>query len=383
MDIAKFTLHGLLMPEHLPIRRESLIPEKYLGERLHLLHEDRLVVYDAVRSADGTGLILTCPPLNNLWPALRDGLRVEGKRPRRTRRHRIFQGGTQQSELIRLRAPEGTRITLRLGGRELVLPVRDSETAAFHGRRLLMTVSRNNDLDWIAAWARFHVRAHGADAIVLYDNASDRYDPDEIVKSLSGIEGLDVVRVVGAPYKYGCDVDLPNRRIYAFPLQNAIFNLTRLDMGAKVQAVLNCDVDELVIPTAGQNVFDEARSALRGGIAIGGSWVYPATPDSAPCAQHHHIWRATPDKTCPPKWCARPAGIFCRLDGWNGPHAFGGKWMKWTVGLGKKSPHPGFKMAHCRGTTTGWKTERFDQSDFPDELTRDPVLERALNMAIP
>ncbi len=385
MDIAKFTLRGMVIPEHLPFRRESTIPERYRDERFHLLHEDRVVVYDAVRSADGQGLILTCPPLYNLWPALRDGLRVDGKRPSGLRRHRIFRGGNQQSDQIILRAPEGAGITMLIGDHELVLPVRASETDAFRGRRLLMTISRNNDLDWITEWVRFHVRAHGADAVVLYDNNSDHYRPDDIVASLASVEGLAVARVVETPFAYGGDLEMPNRRNFAFRLQTAIFNLTRRDIAAEARAVLNCDIDELVIPKTQQSVFDAACRAALGGITIGGIWVFPATLDAAPCAQHHHVWRPAADWRSAPKWCARPSGIFSRLDGWNGPHAFGGRWMKWTVGLGEKAPppHPGFQMAHCKGASTAWKPGRFIQSGFPKDLTRDPDLERVLNLARP
>ena len=40
---------------------------------------------------------------------------------------------------------------------------------AFAGRNCLVTLSRNNDLRWIRDWAAFHVREHGAEALLLFD----------------------------------------------------------------------------------------------------------------------------------------------------------------------------------------------------------------------
>ncbi len=377
MDVAKFTLRGLVAPEQLAHRRDWSASEPTPNGGIKLPPDDRTIAYDAVRIANGT-VLLTCPPLYNFWPLLRDGLRVDGKRPRGLERHRIG-----KCEQLRLRAPEGAQVTLRLDDHELELPVRPSEAPAFHGRRLLKTLSRNNDLDWISAWARFHVRAHGADAVVFYDNVSDRYNLDDIAATLAGVKGLDVIRVVGSPFTYGGEGDQPNgHRIWIGSLQHAMLNLTRVDMGAGSQAVLNCDIDELVIPTTGQSVFDAARRALRGGIIISGSWVYPAARDATERGQQNHYWRAVPDRPCPAKWCARPSSIFCRLDGWQEIHTYGGKWMKRTVGRGNYRPHPGFHMAHCSGTTTGWNPDS-GRFEFPKDLRRDPDLERALELARP
>lgn len=60
----------------------------------------------------------------------------------------------------------------------------------FRNRRVLVTKSKNNDLQRIKDWALFHARAHGADAALLYDNDSDRYTPAEIMGALASVRDL-------------------------------------------------------------------------------------------------------------------------------------------------------------------------------------------------
>ncbi|MFX8481515.1 hypothetical protein ABTL74_19375, partial [Acinetobacter baumannii] len=66
---------------------------------------------------------------------------------------------------------------LRLDGPlgAFTLPVQPNLSHLFAGRRVLLTLSRNNAPRWIADWIRFYATLHGADAVLLYDNASDRY----------------------------------------------------------------------------------------------------------------------------------------------------------------------------------------------------------------
>ena len=60
---------------------------------------------------------------------------------------------------------------------------------AFAGRNCLMTLSRDNALDWIRDWAAFHVREHGADAVLFFDNGSTDYRPEEILAASPASRG--------------------------------------------------------------------------------------------------------------------------------------------------------------------------------------------------
>ncbi len=371
-------MRGLVVPEHLPFRRDSFVPERHRNERFHALHDSRTLAYDAVRMASGKEVLITSPRLLNFWPLLRDGLRVDGKPARGMKRQMMG-----QCEQVRLPAPEGADLGIRLDGWEEELPVRASETEAFRGRRVVTTISRDNDLEWIATWARYHARAHGADAVVLYDNSSGNYGLDEVEDALASIPEIAVSRVVGTPYLFGGAMVVDGDRYWLIALHNSILNITRRDMGAAAYAVLNCDIDELVISKSGRSVFDAARTALRRAVTIRGSYVFPDTPDLVPLPQYEHTLRSNPNRPCPQKWCARPAGFFCRVDGWGNLHEFGGDWMRRLVGRPHKT-HPDFELAHCVRTSTGWYPGRFSKEyQIPSALTRDPELERVMTLARP
>ena len=62
------------------------------------------------------------------------------------------------------------------------MPIQPNRSAALRGDRVIFTINKDNDLAWIADWARFYVAEHGATAAVVYDNGSTDY----IGRPLSG-----------------------------------------------------------------------------------------------------------------------------------------------------------------------------------------------------
>ena len=215
------TLAGLALPETGPLRRHV----RPAGRRTALYQERydrRTLLYDAVRLPEG-GALLTTPRLLNLWPMLRDGLRRDGAPlPRSTMRRRVY----LRCEQITLTGPvEG--VGLEIDGCVHRLPLRDSGASGFAGKRVLMAVNKDNALDWIADWARFHAVRHQAEAVLLFDNGSQSYTPQDAVARLSAVAGIAHAVVVSAPFPYGpADrggrFDVPPRFF-----QSAMLNLAR------------------------------------------------------------------------------------------------------------------------------------------------------------
>ncbi len=309
-----------MVPKHPPFRREGFVPERHRNDDIHAVHDSRTLAYDAVRLANGTDVIITGPEPRNFGPMLRDGPRVDGEPARRLRRR--LKG---ECERVRPPVPEGAKLGMRFAGREAELPVRASETEAFRGRRVVATMSSNNDLEWISAWARYHARARGADAVALHDSNSDDYGLDELEDALASTPGIAVCRVIGTPFPHGGGLTFGGETVWFGALQKSILNISRRDMGAAARAVLNRDIDELVISKTGRSVFDAARSTWRRAVRIRGSYVFPESPDMTPLPQYDHTRGADPNMPCSSKWCARPAGFFARVEGWSDIHQFGGE----------------------------------------------------------
>lgn len=318
--------------------RDSLLAPKYRTEGYLEALDRETLWYDAVWRA-GT-LHLVCPPLGRWRGALRrarfrgDGVPLKVLRLRRYKRHEVL-------ELAAPARPE--RLSVYLEGWRGESAVSPATPERFAGRNAMFYVSRDNDLRWLVDHARFHRALHGAEALIVMDNGSESYDRAEIAAALAPT-GLDVL-VLDAPFKYGPVGKPPYRRLEKF-MQTALFNVLRLRYLGAARAILSCDVDELVL-TEGGAIFDAARASRLGFVQIAGRWHSPPPGVEGPVRHADHLRVKDPPETCPPKWCLRPDGP---LGGWS-----------WDVHGIERLPllHartvPGFRFAHCRGVSTGWK----------------------------
>jgi hypothetical protein len=259
------------LPEGLELRRDHVAKAADRGEKYDASYDFLTLSYDAVFAPDEGGTVLVCPKLLNLEQVLREGeVRLDGRRVRpQFRRFRRY-------DLAVL--PCGTRperVEIAFDGWRGEAAVSAAERT-FAGRNCLLTVSKDNPLRWIADWARFHVRAHGADAALVFDNGSMSYTPGELAEALAGA-GLGVVRVAPAPQPYG-PIPLRGSRSKGMFLQQALLNLARRRFLGAARAVLQCDVDELVVGRNGRSVFDAAARSRAGFVKFPGVW---RTPEGA------------------------------------------------------------------------------------------------------
>src|SRR4029077_5895320 len=153
--------------------------------------------YDVVSVEDH--LLFIGPPLWNLRPTFNRG--TINDRPVEFSTHRHMTRSRSCDVWIRPASKAAVRLKFEFGSYE-VRP-QASAHGLYKDRRVLFTLSSNNELTWIVDWIHFHVRHHGADAVLLYDNASTKYDGDQLEKSLREAFPRLVINVVEWPYKYG------------------------------------------------------------------------------------------------------------------------------------------------------------------------------------
>lgn len=350
--LAGFTLDpdGPILRDH--VRKPDRWSEHYL-ERF-----DRTTLfYDCVRLEDRGSYVFTAPRFLNLWKPFRDGLRIDGQKPRRIKRRKWL-----RCEQVEVFGPKG-EMTLHFAGADHVLEPRDSLQTDFAGKNALVAVNKNNALEWIRDWAAFYARAHGANAVTLFDNGSTQYTPQDIADTLGNVEGIDSIAIFSAPYPYG-PTDRANKlEVSPRFFQSGMLNIARRDALAQARAVLSVDIDEIARSAGGTSVFDLAVKHPLGMVTIQGSWVYPS-PDTTGAVPHGaHVWRRVPDRKCNRKWCMRPGGA---MDGFGwAVHQIGGVLQN----LFTEQKDVG--LLHCHGTSTGWKSKRLS---LPEELEKDPEL---------
>lgn len=300
------------------------------------------LIYDCFWDAKKAQVVLVCPRLLNLWPTLRDGLEVAGKPVGRKLRRKTH----LRVEVLRL--PLGDRpdaIEISVGGERTSLPVMSQDFGLFEGRNVLLTISKNNPIEWIEDWARYHVAAHGADAVLLFDNGSTDYDPQELQSRLEALDGIVACRVISAPFPYGGP---GGGRLHtpAKFFQTSMFNIAQLRFLFAARAVLSIDIDELVWPTG--SIFDAAVRSTFGMVAFFGHWVYPGKPGlSQP--QRAHAMRKGRGMNPNPKWCIVPDSVAGRHS-WAVHRPAG---LFYPISIRRR-----FGFWHCFATSTNWKNSR-------------------------
>jgi hypothetical protein len=339
------TLGSLILPEGGALRRDHIVPADQRGPGYDARYDFRTLVYDAVHLPEERVVRLFCPKLLNLEAVFRrgevtlDGARV---RPRRPRRHRRY-----DTVDLPARTPP-SRLAVRFGDWSGETAVSAAE-AAFAGRNVLLTLSQNNALAWIRDWALFHVREHGADAIVFFDNASTEYRPEDVLATLASVPGLAEARVIAAPMPYGPVASGTKRPTKAKFLQAGLTNLGRFRFLRQARAVLVNDVDELVVRCGARSIFDATAESRGGFLKFRGVWRMAAA-EGLPRHRDHWLVPADGKIDCPAKYCAVPDGRLRRYS-W-GTHNLDRLWMS------RRHETDAFGYLHCRDISSRWKTSR-------------------------
>ncbi len=354
-----YDLAGFVLPTAGPHLRDHVRPP----ERRTAHYRDRFdrttLVYDVVWQAREGRYLFTAPPFANLWPLLRDGLRRDGRKvtPRLLRQAKYDQAV--------LPGPEGA-LSLVIDGVETPLTPRPDLSDGFRGRNAAVTMNKDNPPDWVVIWARHHVRHHGLQAVLIHDNCSTAYDAADLARALAAVPGLDRVAVARAPFPYGTTDKVEAGEVRPNYLQPALLNLARTDLLRQARAVLNADIDELVLNRSGRSVFDvAARSPFRAA-RLPVYWADPPPETEGPAPQTAHRFRLSPKPRTPRKWCAVPQGWLSRLGGWH-VHHVGGELFKLVP---EDKAH---EVVHCRATSTGWHPFKRRHHD-DDARSEDPEL---------
>lgn len=345
------------------VRKPDRRSEHYL-ERF-----DRTTLYyDCVYLESQRSYLFTAPRFLNLWKPFRQGLRVNGHKAKAVRCRKWL-----RCEQVQIRAPRGS-LTLEWQGEMRKVAFRDDVIDCFSGLNCLLAVNKNNKLDWIADWAAYYARAHGAEAVVIFDNGSTDYTVEDLSARLAEVPGLARSAVYSAAYPYG-----PNdrsRKLEISPrfFQTSMLNIARRDALARARAVLSVDIDEIGRKSdpEGPGIFDLAVRNPVGMATLNGVWVYPGPGTEGPVGQAAHVYRQVPDRPCNRKWCLKPGGILDRF-GWT-VHHIGGPLQDMFTNQNK------VQLLHCRGTSTGWKANRFA---LPEALERDADLDRFMRAQFP
>lgn len=358
-------------------QREAPRPAPLRNSRYAEQFDAETLFYDVFRI--GREIVFQGPPLLNLAepvlsaPLLRNRFGPILPRSRWIERHK--------SSEIRLRS-DATHVVLDGALGPIPISVQPDFSAHFAGRRVLHSLSQNNAVRWIIDWIRFYQAVHGADAVLLYDNASTHYTAAELEAELRAAFPDMTITVVSWPFKYGPQggmagavggIEAPWDSDFC---QTGSLQHARRRFLRQARSVLNVDIDELVIGP--EPIFAATEQSRTGFIKFAGQWVSAATPgpvSAQTCRHHQFIYRDLKETdTCPPKWCIAPGRCERENYSWSVHNLFGAR--------ANRQLDPRFVFRHFKAISNNWKNDReIDTAFEPDRFVIDEPLAAAMELA--
>ena len=339
-------------PRRRPTRAEHLRSESYADR-----FDADTLYFDVFRQ--GASVVAVGPPLVNLddrvsgWAFSSDAGRLAAPRiVRLDRQHRAeFAVPAGASELI-----------IEDDASRQVVPIGSDLSSVFAGTRAMMTLQLDNDLAWIRDWVRWHVRAHGTDAVVVYDNGSTRYGLRDVLDAISQ-EGIRAAAVVDWSYPFGPQGggDLPWDSDFT---QYGAIEHARRRLLRKAAGMLSVDIDEMVYPARDLTAYECAERAPQGFALFSGVWSY-ADPDAVGAEVRHADcqWLRPGDADAATKWCAVPSRL--PRGAQLGVHGAHGLTMPPTSPL---------SYWHMRPISTHWKFDRTASRLAGETLEHSPLI---------
>ncbi len=266
-------------------RRSRLYPKNQPNDYEAAFDADTLW-YDVIQV--GGQLQLICPKLNNLTSSVRSAKYWIDERPTSLLRICFY----HRYDVIFLRASsrQVKQVTVVIGSWRGQANVTQHQPQFFSGLNTVIAIQKNNKLDWIADFLRYHTHHHGLQGAIFMDNGSTLYSPEILHETLRQAN-LEATLIVSAPFKYGPHAQWLKNAIYEEKyLQCAFMNIVRLRYLSKARAVLNCDIDELV-HTPKTTIFDLAVRNPLGLVVLPVIWRYSHPMDPDPTRQATHRFR--------------------------------------------------------------------------------------------
>lgn len=351
----------IAIPRSTGLRRD---PPRALENR-QADYEDKFdfntLIFDAIYLPDTRSVILICPPAMNLESVWKAARFIDSRN----------QGQTFPFELVKLDRllevivsdvdpTSKESISLEIAGQPIPLPIADDQSNIFSERKVLFTVSRDNDLGWITDWAEYHAKVHGIDGVLLFDNGSTSYSCAELSAALSMVSELKAIQVVDWRALWGPTAGPSGLWDSNFG-QHGAFEVARWRFLREASLVVNADIDELLLPLSDKDLKSACEASQFGAIHFVSRWVVGisgVTPAHTKTGHRDFTHLLPPgDPRARQKWaiCPRRAANIMQ---WRTHHL--------PRYASEKILTADFEIRHFREVNTGWKESRKHRHNADD-----------------
>ncbi|TSI13933.1 hypothetical protein [Brevibacterium aurantiacum] len=331
-----------------PPRPTELQEADYMGK-----FDADTILYDAYRT--DTHIRLTCPPLLNLEDEVISELaRAVGPT------HDVLVSNLDRVSHIDISDPTKTidQVQVSFGTKEYLLSVTPSRLEDYSNKTVLLSKSKNNDLQWLSDWAKYYATQHHVDAILLYDNGSTEYTAEQARQAIT-VEGIEVATVVSWPFRFGPQggkwSGSTKRPWDSDFCEYGIIEHARHKYLGKSSVLISHDIDELLVVEDNNPILEHLKTCKADYLQYSGIWIEDIRDNKSepPRFQDYQYAnsKGTPTTT---KWLAHPQKIQTAK-----------QWKTHSVNGAQAETNPFLKHRHFKGITTNWKWDRSESRDHP------------------
>ena len=339
------------------LTRTRLEPAEERSPTYDQRYDFKTLIYDAFFEDDTGEVVLVCPSLRNFEDLLlkEAEILVDGAATPVTdvkvhgRGHVVHIGeGLKSAKTLSLR-------------HELFsadIPISPKDTGLFEGLNAILSISKDNGLDWIGDWLKFYAQEHGAEAVLLFDNESTAYSMDALGEALTREPAIKKAVIVRAWVPFGPGGAGTVNHDSKF-MHMMMFELARQRFLGSAAAVLNVDIDELVYARGDRTIFEAVKAEPIGYLRLNGKWAYPTPiPEGRPPVHADHRFVDKAREPVNRKWAVVPGKV-----------SYAKEWKTHRILNTKDPTTPEFGFWHCRSISNNWDYDRtgWDQSTLVED----------------
>lgn len=309
-NFAVLTPTGMQFGEETRLVRDIPRPMEFRQENYNDLYDFNTFFYEAILVEDE--LILVAPSLFNFKTLLPvSEFTIDGEV---LQAYTIFEEKRTSRihfDLSNITLGLQPTLNIQIGKINTKLQLKPSYNDKLKDEVILYGTVFNNKLQWVHDWVQYYVNMHEVTAVVLFDNGSTNYTPFELLNSVRDIKGLKYAYINSNHYKFGPlsinrDPNWWDSDFYKI----GTLETMRWKFGQKAKAIIQADIDELVVIDSGETLVERLERSEEKGLHYSGIMVPPVI-DTVPDDSHLYVYTDfkyvdDPIRKGVPKWTVRP-----------------------------------------------------------------------------
>ena len=343
--------------------------------------ERKIVFYDCFWHADGKRVLLIGPPPRNLLSSLETAHYCTDSSADALKA-RFYISQSVMTLALDDVPPDAKSIKVNGPGINFDLEIQPNYSQFLSDKRIMFTISKDNNLEWISAWAEYYELFHQVNTIVLVDNGSTKTTLVRLALALKKTK-IEHIFILSMPYKFGeIDYSVVFNPFWANFLHNCINSIVLRRFAASAEGLLNCDLDELAAHKTEPDIFSALKRAPNGLLAMNGVWIeaYSQNPEFGDHRDFRHRLIDKKAHLCKAqKWVLDPKKPW--IENLN-VHPY----WHWIEGRprGAKTTDPDAFFWHFKGINNNWKENRNSLENIrPQDLEIDQeIVSRFANWSV-